>query len=238
MKGTVVSSWIVSCRKLFGNSIVDKALQSYQFPSGYIFSPLEDVDDKTATGLIDDIGKAVGKSHQEIWGTMGEENIKTFSENYPGFFHHESAYQFLKSMNDVHVIVMKRIKGAVPPILDMKPISSHEVLFTYRSKRGMGDYLNGLIIGVSNYFKEKIKVEVLSQTQEEIEMKLSFENEIQLIKKYRLNQVLSFGILRNMTLKSSVLNAVLLGLISLAVFSVTFFSTTERCRVEILNCFA
>lgn len=219
MKGTVVSSWIVSCRKLFGNSVVDNALQNYNLPTDYIFSPLEDVEDKTATGLVDDIGKAVGKNHQEIWGTMGEENIKTFSGNYPGFFRHESAYQFLKSMNDVHVIVMKRIKGAVPPILDMKPISSHEVLFTYRSKRGMGDYLNGLIVGVSNYFKENIKVEVLNQTQAEINMKLTFENEIQLIKKYRLNQILSFGILRNITLKSAVLNAVLVGLLSFAVFS-------------------
>ena len=41
---------------------------------------------KIATGMIDDIGMAVGKSHKEIWGTMGEENIKTFSKNHPGFF--------------------------------------------------------------------------------------------------------------------------------------------------------
>ena len=219
MKGTVVSSWIESCKILFGKSVVEKVLQSYNFPIDYIFSPLEDVEDKTATGLIDDIGKAVGKSHKEIWGTMGEENIKTFSKNYPGFFRHESAYQFLKSMNDVHVIVMKRIKGAVPPILDIKPISSHEVLFTYRSKRGMGDYLNGLIIGISTFFKEKIIVDVLNQTQAEIQMKLTFENEIQFIKKYRLNQLLSFGIFRNVTLKSSVLNTILVGVTTLIAFS-------------------
>ena len=81
MKGTVVSSWIESCKILFGKSVVEKALQSYNFPIDYIFSPLEDVEDKTATGLIDDIGTAMGKSHKEIWGTMGEENIKTFSKN-------------------------------------------------------------------------------------------------------------------------------------------------------------
>ena len=219
MKGTVVSSWIESSKILFGKSVVEKALQNYNLPIDYIFSPLEDVEDKTATGLIDDIGTAVGKSHKEIWGTMGEENIKTFSKNYPGFFRHESAYQFLKSMNDVHVIVMKRFKGAVPPILDMKPISSHEVLFTYRSKRGMGDYLSGLIIGVSAFFKEKIIVEVLSQNQSEMQMKLTFENEIQFIKKYRLNQVFSFGILKNVTLKSSVLNTILVGLITWIAFS-------------------
>jgi len=219
MKGTVVSSWIESSKILFGKSVVEKVLQKYNFPVDYIFSPLEDVEDKTAAGLIDDIGNAVGKSHKEIWGTMGEENIKTFSKNYPGFFRHESAYQFLKSMNDVHVIVMKRFKGAVPPILDMQPISSHEVLFTYRSKRGLGDYLSGLLIGVSTFFKETIKVEVLSQTQSEIQMKLTFENEIQFIKKYRLNQILSFGIFKNVTLKSSVLNTILVALASMIILS-------------------
>lgn len=219
MKGTVVSSWIESCRELFGESVVNQTLHSYKFPSDYIFSPLEDIEDKTATGLIDDIGKEVGKSHKEIWGVMGEENIKTFSKNYPGFFQHESAYQFLKSMNDVHIIVMKRIRGAVPPILDMEPISSHEVLFTYRSKRGMGDYLNGLIKGVSNYFNEKIDVEILNQTHEEIKMKLTFENEIHYTKKYRLNQVFSFGILKNVNVKSAVLNTVLVGLATFLTFS-------------------
>ncbi|MBP7320503.1 MAG: heme NO-binding domain-containing protein, partial [Lachnospiraceae bacterium] len=147
MKGTVVSSWLTSCKELYGKATVEQVLKSYQFPVDKIFTPLEDVEDKIATGLIDDIGKAVGKSHSEIWVTMGKENIKTFSKNYPGFFRHDSAYQFLKSMNDVHIIVMKRIKGAVPPILDMKPVNSKQATFTYRSKRGMGDYLEGLVYG-------------------------------------------------------------------------------------------
>lgn len=214
MKGTVVSSWIKSCKQLYGDSIVEKTLRNYNFATDYIFSPLEDVDDKIALGMIDDIGTAMGKNHSEIWSTMGQENIKTFSASYPGFFRHDTAYQFLKSMNDVHIIVMKRFKGAVPPILDMTPLSSHDVLFVYRSKRGMGDYLAGLIKGVSAYFNEKIDVEVISQTQGEIQMKLTFENEIQFIKKYRFNQIFSFGAIKNVNVKSALINTVLVGLIS------------------------
>ncbi|MFA9464663.1 MAG: methyl-accepting chemotaxis protein [Velocimicrobium sp.] len=219
MKGTVVSSWVESCKGLFGKKVVEEKLKAYNFPIDYIFSPLEDIEDRVAIGLVDDIGKAAGKTHGEIWKIMGEENIKTFSKNYPGFFRHDSAYQFLKSMNDVHVIVMKRFKGAVPPILDMKPISSYEALFIYRSKRGMGDYLSGLITGVATYFKETIQVEVLNQTKEEITLKLKFEKEIQYTKKYRINQLLSFGFIRNSSVKAAVLNTIVMAIASFIIVS-------------------
>lgn len=218
MKGTVVSSWIESCRKLFGGEVVDTALKAFAIPSNYIFSPLEDVEDNTALGVVEHIGNSVGKSKDEIWVLMGEENIKTFSTLYPGFFRHESAYQFLKSMNDVHVIVMKRFKGATPPLLDVTPISSHEIYFTYRSKRGMGSYLKGLIHGVANYFNEKIDVKEISRTQDEIKLKLTFEAEIQYIKKFFLNRVFSFGVLKSVTLKVSILNTLIVTLAGVFLF--------------------
>jgi methyl-accepting chemotaxis protein len=214
MKGTVVSSWVESCRTLFGKEVVTKALAKFQLQPDVVFSPLQDVEDRIATGIIDLIGDLVGKDHQEIWKLMGEQNIKTFSKNYPGFFRHESAYQFLKSMNDVHIIVMKRFKGAVPPILDVTPLSSHDILFTYRSKRGMHHYLFGLINGVAEYFKEQIKIEVLEQREGEVQLKLTFEQEIQSTKRFWFNQIFSFGFIRNVTWKTAVFNALLIMLVS------------------------
>ncbi len=219
MKGTVVSSWMESCRKLFGDQVVNSALAHYRLSSDHIFTPIEDVADDVALGLVDMIGNSVGKNHQEIWGLMGEENIKTFSRIYPGFFRHEGAYQFLKSMNDVHIIVMRRFKGAVPPILDLQPISSRETLFIYRSKRGMGDYLVGLLKGVSNYFKEDIKTEVLSKSAGEIHLKLTFEKEIQYTKRFRFNQILSLGFLKRSSQKLALLNTVLIGALGFVLFN-------------------
>jgi methyl-accepting chemotaxis protein len=214
MKGTVVSSWVESCRTLFGKEVVTKSLAKFQLQSDVVFSPLQDVEDRIATGIIDQIGELVGKNHQEIWTLMGEQNIKTFSKNYPGFFRHESAYQFLKSMNDVHIIVMKRIKGAVPPILDVTPLSSHDILFTYRSKRGMHHYLFGLINGVAEYFKEQIKIEVLEQKEGEVQLKLTFEQEIQSTKRFWFNQIFSFGFIKSVTWKTAVWNALMIMLAS------------------------
>lgn len=214
MKGTVVSSWVESCRALFGKEIVDKALTANKLPLDVIFTPLEDVKDEIATGIVDHVGNQVGKDHKEIWRIMGEQNIQTFSKIYPGFFRHESAYQFLKSMNDVHKIVMKRFAGAVPPILDILPISTHDIIFTYRSKRGMQHYLFGLISGVAHHFNEEIKLEIIEQKQDEVQMKLTFDKEIRYIKKYRINRILSFGFIKSVTLKISLVNMVVVGLLA------------------------
>jgi hypothetical protein len=91
MKGTVVSSWIESCKKLYGKDIVDQALKKNNLHSEVLFSPLDDVDDQIALGIVDQVGALVGKNHKEIWGVMGEQNINTFSKIYPGFFRHDSA---------------------------------------------------------------------------------------------------------------------------------------------------
>lgn len=215
MKGTVVSSWVESCRRLYGDEIVNNALKNFNLSSDHIFTPFEDVEDRVARGIVDHIGNQMSKTTKEIWNTMGEENIKTFSKNYPGFFRHESAYQFLKSMNDVHVIVMKRFRGAKPPILDVVPISSHEILFTYRSKRGMIDYLIGLTQGAIKHFNEKAAIEVMYQKEEETQLKLTFEKEIQSTKKYRINKLLSFGFIKNTAAKASIVNTVIVGAVSL-----------------------
>jgi len=113
-------------------------------------------------------------------------------------------------MNDVHVIVMKRFKGAVPPILDVTPISSHDILFTYRSRRGMHHYLFGLINGVAQFFNEKIIINIVEQKDGEIQLKLTFEKDIQYTKKYRINQWLSFGFLKHLAVKSAIFNTALM----------------------------
>lgn len=66
MKGTVVSTWVESCRKLFGDSVVDDVLKGNGIDTDHIFNPFEDVPDATAKGIVDQVGKKVGKNHKEI----------------------------------------------------------------------------------------------------------------------------------------------------------------------------
>lgn len=209
MKGTVVSSWVESSRKRFGSAVVDEALENHGFSKNYIFSPLEDVSDSQAKGIVEYIGRKNNLSPAEIWAKMGEDNIQTFSLLYPGFFRKDTAFQFLKSMNDVHAIVMKRFKGSAPPVLDLEILSSREALFIYRSKRGMGNYLKGLIQGVASHFNEKIEVTEVKKTDSELHLKLTFEKDVSYTKNYILNRILSLGFIRRSTVKAGILTGLL-----------------------------
>jgi methyl-accepting chemotaxis protein len=83
----------------------------------------------------------------------------------------------------------------------------------------MVDYLSGLINGVATYFKEDIHVEVLTQNETETKLKLKFQNEIQYTKKYRLNQLFSFGIIKNTSVKTSIFNTIFVTIVSFVLSS-------------------
>lgn len=218
MKGTVVASWMTSGRRLFGDDVVNKAFEKYGLKPDHIFSPLEDVDDSMAVGMVEFLGQKTGNNHEQIWDTMGRENIKTFAQFYPGFFRHENAYHFLKSMNDVHAIVMKRFKGATPPVLDMSPVDSNTAILVYRSKRQLGEYLKGLLKGVFEHFNEKVDVKLLSQNGSEIKIELTFAKPISYTKNYKLNKLFSLGFIKNSIYKTSVFTMLGVGIASFATF--------------------
>ncbi|GMQ63688.1 heme NO-binding domain-containing protein [Vallitalea maricola] len=212
MKGTVVSTWIKTCRKQYSENIINEALESLGWKANQTFSPLEDVEDTRVFKLFSTIASKVNVSKDKLWRTIGKDNIKTFQQDYPGFFHHDNLYHFLKSMDDVHSVVMKRIKGAKPPKLQFKAISRREVIFTYNSHRGMFDYFMGLIEGAAEYFNEQIEIEQIEKNENQLKLKLTFQEDMQYRKSYILNKILSLGFIKDVHLKISILTAILSGL--------------------------
>ena len=152
MKGTAVSTWIKTSRRKYGDATVNQALSYVGLPNDKLFSPLDDVDEDLVIKLFTKLSQLVNVAYGDLWRMMGRENIETFAADYPGFFRQASVYQFLKSMNDVHVVVVKRFPGAKPPRLDMVTLNSRQATFTYSSRRGMFDYFLGLVDGAAKAF--------------------------------------------------------------------------------------
>jgi len=204
MKGTVVAAWMKTCRKLYGNDIVDKIMEANGWSSKKIFSPAENVDDSKIMKVIGDIAKSQNIQVKELWRNIGNYNIKSFAEDFPAFFEHENLYSFLKSMYDVHVVMVKRLPGATPPLLNITPISSREAIFSYRSKRGMFDYFLGMLQGSAETFNEKIETQEIERGEDFLKLKLTFEKDIFYKKKYTFNKLLSLGFIRNFGIKVSI----------------------------------
>jgi methyl-accepting chemotaxis protein len=215
MKGTVVNTWIKTCRKVYGEGPVNDSLRSVGLDETVVFSPLVEVGDSQVFAFVKKIASLTNTDYEKVWYVIGLDNIITFSESYPAFFRHENAYKFLSSMNNVHQIVRKRFQGATPPILDMSSLGGNKASFIYRSSRGMFPYFLGLLEGVSQHFNEKIIIKEVSRTKTELELELTFEYETLMAKEFSINKLLSFGFIKSISAKIALGTAILLAIVTI-----------------------
>jgi methyl-accepting chemotaxis protein len=212
MKGTNVSAWVRTGKKLFGEDLVNEALEHHGISPDKIFTPTEDIEDSKALGFVNYIANKIGKDPSEVWRQIGIGNIETFSKDYPAFFRYKNLYSFLKSMYDIHVVVTKRIPGAKPPILTVEPLDKNKAIMTYSSPRGMFAYFHGMLEGASRYFNEDIQVEILEERKDFTKISVTFPMEIYNMKTYRFNKLLSFGFIKSFEAKVGVASLLLAGI--------------------------
>lgn len=229
MKGTVVATWVRTATAMWGAELTGKAMEHAGWAKNRIALPTEDIDDAEVRAFINFLGKSLGKSEDEIWMIIGKDNVKSFFGVYPAFFQQENLYSFLRSMYDVHVVVVKRIPGANPPEILIEPISEYEAVLSYRSKRGMFGYLKGLLVGGAEHFKENVTTEILESSAEHMRIKIKFPNPIIHTETYRLNKLLSFGFIKNLPAKIGVAVTLLTftidGILSLAGVPIPIWSS-------------
>ncbi|KEH99433.1 chemotaxis protein [Clostridium botulinum C/D str. BKT12695] len=204
MKGTIVATWLNTCRKIYDKNIVTLAMRSVGWKENRIFSPIEDVEDRYVHDIMKYISQNKNISINELWRSIGKDNINTFFKDFPAFFEHENLYSFFRSMFDVHVEMVKKFKGAKPPLIDIKPISNKKAIFKYHSKREMYDYCLGLIDGSAEYFKENLDVKEISRSNGELILEFTFEKDIFYKRVYKFNKILSLGFIKSIPAKVGV----------------------------------
>ncbi len=218
MKGTMVSVWVRTSRKLYGDSLINEALDSVGLGRDKIFTPTEDVPDDVARGIVKYIAVKKGKKEDDTWMEIGIDNVATFSQDYPAFFMQSNLYSFLKSMYDVHVVVASRIKGANPPLLHMEAVGDKVAEMTYKSDRAMFAYFRGMLAGAAKYFNETTDVVVLEQTNNFLKLQITFKDQIHFHKKYQINKLASLGFINNLEGKSALISLIFLGIPSVLGF--------------------
>ncbi|EOD01707.1 heme NO-binding domain-containing protein [Caldisalinibacter kiritimatiensis] len=211
MKGTIVSAWIKTCKKLYGEVLTEEAMKAAGLEPNKLFKPTEDVEDSVAKKMVEYIAEKQKKTTYDVWKEIGYDNIVTFSNDYPAFFEHRNLYSFLKSMYDVHVVVAKRIPGANPPILKIKAISKNKAEMTYKSSRKMFGYFNGILEGAANFYGEKIEVKTIDQKDDFIKIHITFEDKIYNYKSYKINKLLSLGFIKKFEGKLAVASLLFIG---------------------------
>ena len=207
MKGTVVATWIKTCRNLYGDEHINEAMRVVGWNKDRIFSPVETVEDEQIFKVIKYIATKEHIAEKDLWKIIGLENIKTFHDDFPSFFKTKNLFSFLRALFDVHVIMTKKFKGAKPPLVQIKAVSAHDALLTYQSERAMFDYFYGLFEGAMKYFSEQPKIQEVERGKNSLVIKITFENEIYFKKTYLVNNILSLGFIRSMPVKNAIFTA-------------------------------
>ncbi|MEG1256052.1 heme NO-binding domain-containing protein [Clostridium sp.] len=204
MKGTVVSVWINTCRKLYNDSEVDKAMNYAGWDSKKLFSPMEEVKDDIIEKFIVKLSELGNIPKDELWNKIGKDNIQSFVSVYPMYFHKNNAYGFLKSLYNIHISITKKIKGAKPPLVGIVQTGKNKAVMTYSSKRKMFDYFLGMLEGTFDYYNEKFEFKTLEKSGDVMKVEITFEKEISNKKNYIFNKVLSLGFIKSVSAKASI----------------------------------
>ncbi len=213
MKGTVVGTWVKTLKELYPDYIY-KNMENAGIDPNLPISPFDNIEDEKVHKFISSLASDIGISTQELWGIIGKDNVKAFYEAYTLFFNKENLFQFLDAMNYVHQIVRKKVPGSNPPVLDVEVISKNSIYFTYRSKRNMFDYFMGLLAGGKEHFGEDVKIEEIERSDGVLKLKITFPYELRQTKRYPINQLLSFGFIKDFGLKAAMLTALILVLVT------------------------
>ena len=86
MKGTVVATWIKTCRNLYGDEHINEAMGMVGWNKERIFSPIETIEDEQIFKVIKYIAMKEHIVEKDLWRRIGLENIKTFHNEFPSFF--------------------------------------------------------------------------------------------------------------------------------------------------------
>lgn len=207
MKGTVVSTWLSTLTKSYGENVVEKAKKKAGFEEDLIITPMTTIEDQKTKDLMKYVGKEVGKKPEEIWHDMGMKNIETFSSWFPSYFSNRTLKNFLMLMDTVHLQLTQMLPGANPPRLKAEELNDHKIEMIYKSERGLYDYFLGLLEGSSDFFKTPIEVEeiergTLDDGRYFLKIHISFEKSFKNEKSYIFSKILSLGIFKSIPAKT------------------------------------
>ncbi|MFH1454604.1 MAG: heme NO-binding domain-containing protein [Armatimonadota bacterium] len=109
--------------------------------------------------IVDKASKLLGIEKLELIRKFGRFAFAGLAEKFPVFVEGKTAHEFIKSINDIHFIEVKKLyEDANPPRFEYEEISPDKMILYYRSERKLCPLIMGIIEGISDYYKTPIEV--------------------------------------------------------------------------------
>ncbi|MCK8059421.1 heme NO-binding domain-containing protein [Fusibacter sp. A2] len=219
---------MTTIEKLYGPTAIQALYKGAGWTEDIVIKPSDNVSDAEIFSGVEAVARVINQPASELWRIIGKHNIESFSKWFPSFFERSSLKAFLMMMDTVHANLTKMIPGAKPPRMLPEEISANEFIITYRSKRGMFDYFQGLLIGSSEFFNEKLEIEILDQGKDPdgtyyLKVLLKTEKEDRITKSFTLSRVFSLGFINSVAVKTAIPASIVVFLLAWSLTGVSPF---------------
>ncbi|MCP4756930.1 MAG: hypothetical protein GY866_39205 [Proteobacteria bacterium] len=170
MKGVIAMCLGELVKEKFGKDKWEASLEGAGLDKNRPFLATENVDDAAVLDVVGSVCKVLNITLIQAADAFGEYWVNTFAPKLYKAYYRQSktAKEMLLNMDKVHEVVTASIPDAQPPRFDYEWKNDNTLLMKYNSKRGLIDFLVGLVKGVGIYFKEDIKVTKRGSTTVEI----------------------------------------------------------------------
>ena len=159
MKGIVFNLLEDIVRRTHGEDAWDDLLETAGVAGSY--TSLGNYDDAELSRLVSAASVALKLPEYEVVRWFGREALPLLARKYPVLFdRHTSTRSFLLALNDIiHPEVRKLYPGADVPEFEYDTSSPDVLLMTYRSRRRLCAFAEGLVEGAAAHFGERLLFE-------------------------------------------------------------------------------
>lgn len=153
MKGIVFTMLQDMVEEKFGLDTWEAILEKANPESGGVYTAAESYPDQELFALAAAANELSGIPLPNIIKSFGEYSLAYFAEHYSVFFEGKDAKAFLKSVEDViHVEVRKLYPNAGLPTFEYEDPAEDKLIMHYRSPRRLFDFAEGLISGTAKHY--------------------------------------------------------------------------------------
>lgn len=170
MKGVIPACLKELVINKFGIEKWGNIIEAAGLPRSSFFLPTKDVADADVLKMVNSTCKVLNLSLQQAADAFGDYWVNEYAPKiyYVYYKKSNSAKEFIMNMNNVHKTVTKNIPNSKPPGFEYNWKDDKTLIMTYKSSRGLIDFMIGLIKGVGRYYKEELKVTKLGNDKVQI----------------------------------------------------------------------
>ncbi|MEA1948579.1 MAG: heme NO-binding domain-containing protein [Thermodesulfobacteriota bacterium] len=170
MKGVIPDCLEKLVKSKFGKDKWEDSLEAAGLPRHSSFLATADIPDADVMKVVESVCKVLNITLQQSADAFGDFWVNDYAPKIYKVYYRQSnsAKEFLLNMDNIHKTVTKNIPNAHPPRFTYNWKNDKTLVMTYKSSRGLIDFLVGLIKGVGKYYKEDLKVMKLGNDKVQI----------------------------------------------------------------------